>query len=243
MFKTSLDRELCAIACLQPAPKPGPSMAKTTIQDRKKPGKPHAFIDSALRTLDAGAGGGRRSARPCRANWGTPLCCGGRPHPRRQGPGDRHRHGQVGPRRPQDRGNVGLDRHAGLLRASGRSEPRRSRHDHDRRRHHGAVLVGRDRRAQGPDRLLAALPHRAHRGDRASIEHARQVRRGGAGAARGARGLPAQSGADHVVADAACARRRTRSCACWRAAASPRSISACCIRVAGSAHCSSLPAT
>src|ERR1051325_3774835 len=35
-------------------------MAKTNVQDRKKPGKPqapHAFIDSALRTLDAGAGG------------------------------------------------------------------------------------------------------------------------------------------------------------------------------------------
>src|SRR4051812_8314827 len=32
-------------------------MAKTNIQDRKKPGKPHAFIDSALRTLDAGAAG------------------------------------------------------------------------------------------------------------------------------------------------------------------------------------------
>ena len=32
-------------------------MAKTNVQDRKKPGKPqapHAFIDSALRTLDAG---------------------------------------------------------------------------------------------------------------------------------------------------------------------------------------------
>ena len=32
-------------------------MAKTNVQDRKKPGKPHAFIDSALRTLDAGASG------------------------------------------------------------------------------------------------------------------------------------------------------------------------------------------
>lgn len=36
---------------------PADSMAKTNVQDRKKPGKPHAFIDSALRTLDAGAGG------------------------------------------------------------------------------------------------------------------------------------------------------------------------------------------
>jgi len=32
-------------------------MAKTNVQDRKKLGKPHAFIDSAQRTLDAGASG------------------------------------------------------------------------------------------------------------------------------------------------------------------------------------------
>ena len=32
-------------------------MAKTSTQDRKKPGKSHAAIDSALRTLDAGAAG------------------------------------------------------------------------------------------------------------------------------------------------------------------------------------------
>ena len=32
-------------------------MAKTNIQDRKKPGKAHAFVDSARRTLDAGASG------------------------------------------------------------------------------------------------------------------------------------------------------------------------------------------
>jgi len=32
-------------------------MAKTNTQDGKKPSKPHASVDSALRTLDAGAGG------------------------------------------------------------------------------------------------------------------------------------------------------------------------------------------
>ena len=37
-----------------------------------------------------------------------------------------------------------------------------------RRRHHRAVVVGRDRRAQEPDRLFAPLPHRPDRGDGAS---------------------------------------------------------------------------
>ena len=86
---------------------------------------------------------------------------------------DRHRHGQVRPRRAQDRGDLRLDRHAGLLRASERGEPRRPRHDHARRRHHGAVVVGRDRRAQGPDRLFAPLPHRADRHHRRRRQHAR----------------------------------------------------------------------
>ncbi len=36
-----------------------------------------------------------------------------------QGPRHRHRHGQVRACRPQDRGDAGLDRHAGLLRPSG----------------------------------------------------------------------------------------------------------------------------
>ena len=49
-------------------------------------------------------------------------------------------------------------------------------------------------------------------------EHARQGRRRGAGAAAGARSLPAQSRADHLVADAARARRRARD----RAAGKPR---------------------
>ena len=36
-------------------------------------------------------------------------------------PDHRHRHGQVGPRRPQDRGHAGELRHAGHVRPSGRS--------------------------------------------------------------------------------------------------------------------------
>jgi len=40
--------------------------------------------------------------------------------------------GQIGPCRAQGRGDAGLDRHARLLRARGRGEPWRSRHDHTR---------------------------------------------------------------------------------------------------------------
>ena len=58
-----------------------------------------------------------------------------------------------------------------------------------------------------------------------------------ADAAQGARGLPAQSGADHLLADDAGARRRAGDRAAWKAAALPRSISACCIRAASSARC------
>ena len=77
------------------------------------------------------------------------------------------------------------------------------------------------------DHLCRALPHRliamtAERG-----LDARHGRRRRADAAEGARGLPAQSGADHLVADAgwrSAMRWRSR---CWKAAASPRWISAC----------------
>ena len=69
-----------------------------------------------------------------------------------------------------------------------------------------------------PDRLFAALPHRPRRHHRGRREHARQGGRCGAGAAAGPRSLPAQSGADHVLAHAAGARRRAGD----RAAGKPR---------------------
>ena len=47
------------------------------------------------------------------------------PRPRR-----RDGHGQERPRRPQDRRHARLHRHAGVLRAPGRGQPRRPRHDH-----------------------------------------------------------------------------------------------------------------
>ena len=127
------------------------------------------YIESALRTLEAEAGGITALAAAIRDGLGGLLHRRGRTDPRRQGPRHRHRHGQVRPRRAQDRGDAGLHRNAGVFRASRRGQPRRSRHDHARRRHHGAVVVGRNRRAQGPDRLFAALPDRPgrhHRGRR-----------------------------------------------------------------------------
>ena len=45
-------------------------MTKTNTQDRKKPSKNHAAIDSALRTLDAGAGGVKAIRSTVKsANW------------------------------------------------------------------------------------------------------------------------------------------------------------------------------
>ena len=152
---------------------------------------------------------GRRHHRPRRRHsrrHGGLLHRRRRADPRRQGPRHRHRHGQVRPRRAQDCGDAGLHRHAGLFRPSGRGKPWRSRHDHARRCHHGPVVVGGNRRAQGPDRLFAALPDRPRRHHRGRHQHARQGRRCGAGAAAGPRSLPAQPGADHLLAHATGAR-------------------------------------
>ena len=102
----------------------------------------------------------------CATASGRSLHRGDRPDPRRARPRDRHRHGQVRPCRAQDRLHFRLHRHAGAVRASGRSQPRRPRHDRQQRRHHRAVLVGRDGGAEEPHRLFAPLPHRPDRDDR-----------------------------------------------------------------------------
>ncbi len=150
----------------------------------------------------------RRARRGDVRRTGSAVCRGRRHDPRGARPRHRHRHGQIRPCRAQDRGDACLDRHAGILRSCRRREPRRSRHDHVGRRDAGAVLVGRDRGAQGPDQLFPPLPHRAHRHHGECRKHARQGRRYRFGAAGSARSLPAQSRADDVVADAARARRR-----------------------------------
>ena len=143
-----------------------------------------------------------------------------RPRAHQEVPRPRHRdrHGQVGPHRPQDLLHAVIDRNAVLLRSSERSQPRRSRHDHRRRRDHGAVLVRRNRRIEEPDRLFAPLPQPADRRHGGSRQHAGPGRRRRAGAAAGARGLPAQPCAHHVVAHATGAGRRDR----YRAPRKPR---------------------
>ena len=64
-------------------------------------------------------------------------------------PRDRDGHGQERPRRPQDRRHAGLHRHAGVLRAPGRGEPRRPRHGAAGRRAAGDLQQRRERRARG----------------------------------------------------------------------------------------------
>ena len=115
-------------------------------------------------------------------------------------PRHRYRHGQIRPCRAQDRGDARLDRHAGFLRPRRGCEPRRPRHDHVGRRDAGFVLVGRDRGTERSDHLLAPLPHRADRDHRERRKHARRGRRHRLDAAVSERSLPAQSGADDVVA-------------------------------------------
>ena len=188
-----------------------------TLEHRHQPAGARA---DRVRGTDAGS----RSRRRDRAVGGDPrwarpgLCRRGRNDPRSTWTADRHRHGQVRPCRPQDRGDLRLHRHARLFRASGRSEPRRPRHDHTRRRDHGAVLVGRDRRAEGPHRLFPPLQDRTDCRHRLSRQRAGAGCRRGGDAATGARGLPAQSRAYHLDADAAGARR----CARDRAPGEPR---------------------
>ena len=166
-------------------PMPPPLRGRISIKARDVEALEHGTTDEHARPRPDRVGGphargrGRRHHRalgrhPRRAR--PRLHRRRRPDLRRARPADRHRHGQVRPCRAQDRGDLRVDRHARLLRASERGQPRRSRHDHARRRDHGAVLVGRDRRAQGPDRLFAPLPHRADRRHRGRRQHARRAR-------------------------------------------------------------------
>ena len=66
--------------------------------------------------------------------------------PRMQRQMHRHRHGQVGARRAQDRRDAGLDRNPEFLPASRRGLPRRPGDDLEGRRRAGTLLFGRDRR-------------------------------------------------------------------------------------------------
>ena len=105
--------------------KPKPLMAKSSGTDHA-----NAAVESALRTLEAEAGGVAALAAALQAALGRALRRRGRPDPQRQGPRDRHRARQVGPYRAQVGGDLCLHRHAGLLRPRRGGEPRRPRHDH-----------------------------------------------------------------------------------------------------------------
>ena len=76
----------------------------------------------------------------------------------------------------QARGNARLDRHAGLLRASDRSDARRSWHDHAGRRRRHAVQFRRNRRAR---RAAAARQARGRADHRAHRQRAELARAGG----------------------------------------------------------------
>ncbi len=174
---------------------------------------PHPSIASALRTLDIDREGLAALAAAMRDGLGNPFIAAVDKIRSRARPRYRHRHGQIRPRRPQDRRDIRFHRYAGVLRACRRSQPRRPRHGYLRRRDADAVVVGRDRRTDRPDQLLAPVRHRADRNHRQCREYARQGRRHRADDAADAGSLPAQSRADDVIAAAACARRRAGDCA------------------------------
>ena len=83
-----------------------------------------------------------------------------------QGPRHRHRHGQVGHRLPQDRGDAGEHRHARVLPSSRRSRARRSRRHPGGRRRDRDVVQRRDGRTDAragnaeADRRAADRVHR-----------------------------------------------------------------------------------
>ena len=116
-----------------PSARPAPNRpARRRQPDRQRPPRD--------RDRDAGAAGPRRPASDgdfaaaCRlllACRGRVVCTG---------------MGKSGHIATQDRRDPGLHRHAGVLRAPGRSQPRRPGHDHRRRRGAGAVQLRRDRR-------------------------------------------------------------------------------------------------
>ena len=158
---------------------------------------------------DPGAGRGR--------TWGRVLGSG-QDDLGRARPGHRDRHRQIRAYRAQDRRDPRLDRRAGLLRPSGRGEPRRPRHGADRRRRAGHLLVGRDGGTGGDRHFRQALRHSVDRHDRRGQQHARPRGRRLPDDAERAGGLPQRARPDHLDDDAAGAGRRAGG----RAARGPR---------------------
>ena len=108
---------------------------------------------------DRGAGAARAGRAPGRGLHAQRAGHAGMPRPRH-----RHGHGQERPCRPQDRRHAGLHRHAGLLRAPGRGQPRRPGHGDGRRRGAGHLQQRRERRA-GRHPAGDAAPRRDAGGD------------------------------------------------------------------------------
>ena len=134
-----------------------------------------------------------------------------------EGPRRRDGHGQVRARRRQDRLHPRLDRHARLLHAPGRSEPRRPRHDRL-----GDVVIAISNSGES-DEILRVLPLIKRRGakviaitGRASSTLAARVRRA---PRRGRRegGVPDEPRADREHHRRARARGRARRRAARRA--------------------------
>ena len=166
-----------------------------------------AALDLATRTLELECEGLSALKAALQRQLGQAFGQAVRDAGARQGPRDRDRHRQERPCRPEACGHLRLDRHAGLLRASERGQPRRSRHD----RQDDAIvaiswsgesfeignIVTYSRRFKVP---LVAITSRAEFG-------ARQAGRRGAGAAARQGSLPARPGADHLHHHAAGHRR------------------------------------
>ena len=149
-----------------------PLMAQSSGTDHAS-----AAVASALRTLDAEASGIAAISAALQGSLGTAFTAAVDLIRNAKGRVIVTGHGQVRPCRAQDRGDAGLHRHAGLLRARRRSQPRRSRHDHAGRRHHRAVVVRRAAGDEEPHQLLAAASRIPH--DRGHLErrfHARRSR-------------------------------------------------------------------
>jgi len=79
--------------------------------------EPDAACKSALRTLDSRGSAFTALAAALQSDLGPAFAAATELIPQRQGPPDHHRLGKSGHIRPQDRGDLCLHRHAGVLRA------------------------------------------------------------------------------------------------------------------------------
>ena len=211
-------------------------MAVGLKRDRSPGHDAREAIASAARTIQLEARGPARARSRARSRAGRQLRRSGCRHPLLPRTGDRHRHGQERPYRHEGRRHAVLHRHAGVLRASERGEPRRPRHDHPRRRDPRLLLVGRNRRARQSRVLFAPIRRAADRRHVERRKHAGQGGRSGAGPSAKQGSLPARARADHLDHDAARARRLPRHCAAREQGLHGARLQVFCIPAASSAR-------